>query len=69
MRHDQLPRDAISGGGEVPRATAADPNAGGPTYPERAQVRLDIAEADERQMEEWRHLYPADVNYEVSFYM
>jgi hypothetical protein len=32
----------------------------------RAQVQLSITEADKHQMEEWRCLYPADVNYELS---
>jgi hypothetical protein len=32
------------------------------------QLRLSIAEADERRMEEWRRLYPRDVDYELSFW-
>jgi hypothetical protein len=35
---------------------------------ELAQLRLDIAEADERQMAEWRHLHPKDVAREEAFW-
>jgi hypothetical protein len=32
------------------------------------QVQLNIAEDDERQMEECRHLFPGDVEYKRTFY-
>jgi hypothetical protein len=35
---------------------------------ERPQVKLNVVEADERRMAEWRRLYPEDVAGEVAFW-
>jgi hypothetical protein len=35
---------------------------------ERTQLWLSITEVDERGMEEWRRLYPTDVDYELTFW-
>jgi hypothetical protein len=32
------------------------------------QLRLSIVEADERHMEEWRCPFPAEVDYELTFW-
>jgi hypothetical protein len=35
---------------------------------ERPQVKLNVVEADEPRMAEWRRLYPEDVAWEVAFW-